>query len=183
MIASAATEGNVVIENIIPKHLESITAKLIEMGVEVEEEMDTMKIRGGIRPKGINLKTLPYPGFPTDLQQPMTAALSVASGRSIVTESIYEGRFKHVDELKRMGANIKVEGRVAVIEGIDKLSGAPVSASDLRAGAALMIAGLVADGDTEITNIKHIQRGYEKIDQKLNSLGASIRRKRITEEE
>lgn len=176
MIAAAATGGDVTLENIIPKHMESITAKLIEMGVEIDEDLDRLRVRGSIKPKGINLKTLPYPGFPTDLQQPMTTVLSVADGRSIITESIYEGRFKHVDELKRMGANIKVEGRMAVIDGISKLSGAPVCASDLRAGAALLVAGLIADGDTEITGIKHIDRGYERIEEKFNSLGANIRR-------
>lgn len=182
MIAAATAGGDVLIENVIPKHLESITAKLIEMGVDIEEKLDTVRVRGNGRPKGINLKTLPYPGFPTDLQQPMTAALSVADGRSIVTESIYEGRFKHVDELKRMGANIKVEGRIAVIDGIEKLSGAPVCASDLRAGAALMIAGLAADGYTEISEIKHIDRGYENIEEKFTSLGASIKRITVDEE-
>jgi len=183
MIAAAVSGGDVVLENVIPKHLESITAKLVEMGVEVEENMDTVRVKGPVRPLGINLKTLPYPGFPTDLQQPMTAALCIADGRSIVTETIYEGRFKHVDELKRMGANIKVEGRVAVIDGINKLSGAPVSASDLRAGAALIIAGLVADGDTEVSNIKHIDRGYESIEKKLNALGANIKRVKSHEDE
>lgn len=183
MIAAAATGGDVMLENVIPKHLESITAKLMEMGVEIDEKLDTVRVRGSIKPKGINLKTLPYPGFPTDLQQPMTAVLSVADGRSIVTESIYEGRYKHVDELKRMGANIKVEGRIAIIDGISRLSGAPVCASDLRAGAALMIAGLVADGDTEISGIKHIDRGYESIEEKFNSLGANIKRFTVEDEE
>ncbi|KPU42852.1 UDP-N-acetylglucosamine 1-carboxyvinyltransferase 2 [Oxobacter pfennigii] len=176
MIAAAATGGDVTIENVIPKHLESITAKLMEMGVEVLEDLDNIRVRGVKKSRGINLKTLPYPGFPTDLQQPMTAVLSVAEGRSIVTESIYEARFKHVDELKRMGANIKVEGRAAIIDGIDRLSGASVKASDLRAGAALMIAGLIAEGNTEISDIKHIDRGYEYIEEKLNSLGANIKR-------
>ena len=176
MIAAAVTGGDVTIENVIPKHLESITAKLVEMGVQITENPDSIRVQGTGELNGINLKTLPYPGFPTDLQQPMSAMLSVANGRSIITESIYEGRFKHVDELKRMGANIKVEGRIAVIDGIEKLSGAPVCASDLRAGAALVIAGLVADGDTEIIGIKHIDRGYENIEMKLNSLGANIKR-------
>ncbi|HBM80859.1 MAG: UDP-N-acetylglucosamine 1-carboxyvinyltransferase [Clostridiales bacterium] len=176
MVAAAATYGDVTLNNVIPKHLESITAKLIEMGANVIEGPDTVRVQAFKRPKGINLKTLPYPGFPTDLQQPMTAILSIAEGRSIITESIYEGRFKHVDELKCMGANIKVEGRIAVIDGIEKLSGAQVCASDLRAGAALIIAGLIADGYTEVSNIKYIDRGYEKIEKKLNMLGANIRR-------
>jgi UDP-N-acetylglucosamine 1-carboxyvinyltransferase len=183
MVAAAASGGDVTLENIIPKHLESITAKLMEMGVQVDEGMDTLRIYGGARPKAVNIKTLPYPGFPTDLQQPMTALLSSAEGRSIITESIYEGRFKHVDELKRMGANIKVEGRTAIIDGIDKLSGAQVCASDLRAGAALMLAGLMAEGRTEISGIKHIDRGYERIEEKLNSLGASITRVEVEGEE
>lgn len=176
MIATAAAGGDVTLCNVIPKHLESITAKLIEMGADIQEESDVLRIRCNRRPKAINLKTLPYPGFPTDLQQPMTAVLSVADGRSIVNEGIFEGRFKHVDELKRMGANIKVEGRIAIIDGIEKLSGAQVCATDLRAGAALVIAGLMADGETEISNIKYIDRGYENIEGKLNSLGASIKR-------
>lgn len=176
MIATAAAGGDVTLKNVTPKHLESINAKLIEMGAFIEEQSDMLRIVCSEKPKGINLKTLPYPGFPTDLQQPMTAVLSIADGRSIITESIYEGRFKHVDELKRMGANIKVEGRIAVIDGIDKLSGAPVCATDLRAGAALIIAGLVAEGETEISNIQHIDRGYQKIEEKFRALGADIRR-------
>jgi UDP-N-acetylglucosamine 1-carboxyvinyltransferase len=176
MIAAAATCGDVTLKNVIPKHLTSITAKLVEMGVKVEEGADSVRVLGVAKPKAINLKTLPYPGFPTDLQQPMTSVLAVADGRSIVTESIFEGRFKHVDELKRMGANIKVEGRMAVIDGIPKLSGAQVCASDLRAGAALIIAGLMADGYTEVSGIRHIDRGYENIEKKLNSLGANIKR-------
>lgn len=174
MIATVATGGDVTLLNVIPKHLESITAKLIEMGAEIEEESDVLRIRCSCRPRAINLKTLPYPGFPTDLQQPMTAVLSVADGRSVVNEGIFEGRFKHVDELKRMGASIKVEGRIAIIDGIEKLTGAQVCATDLRAGAALIIAGLMADGETEVSNVKYIDRGYENIEGKLSSLGASI---------
>jgi UDP-N-acetylglucosamine 1-carboxyvinyltransferase len=183
MISAAATRGDVTVKNVIPKHLESITAKLVEMGVGIDEGADTIRVYVDKPLKGIDLKTLPYPGFPTDLQQPMTSLLSIAEGRSIVTESLYEGRFKHVDELKRMGANIKVEGRIAVIDGIPKLSGAQVCASDLRAGAALVIAGLIADGNTEVTDIKHIDRGYEKIEEKLNHLGAKIQRITIEDEE
>lgn len=176
MLAAAATNGDVIIDNIIPKHLESISAKLIEMGVEIREYDDSIEVIGKGRLKHANVKTQPYPGFPTDLQQPMTVLLSVAEGTSIVTESIWENRFLHVDELKRMGANIKVEGRMAVIEGIDSLSGAEVRATDLRAGAAMVIAGLIGDGETEVTNLIHIDRGYEGLEDKLCSLGARIKR-------
>lgn len=176
MIAAAATQGDVLIKNVIPTHLESVTAKLREMGIEVEENEDSIRVRTIARPKAVNIKTIPYPGFPTDLQQPMSVLLSIAEGTGIITESIFEGRFKHVDELKRMGANIKVEGRVAIIEGINRLSGSPVYATDLRAGAAMVIAGLTAEGETEISNLKHIDRGYEKLVEKLKSVGADITR-------
>lgn len=179
MIAAAATNGDVTIKNVIPKHLESITAKLIEMGINVEEGEDSVRVSMNGKTKGINVKTLPYPGFPTDLQQPLSALLCVSEGRSIINESIYESRFKHIDELKRMGANVKVEGKIAVIEGIEKLSGADVMACDLRAGAAMVIAGLIAEGSTTVTNIKHIDRGYEKIEDKFNKLGASIKRVKL----
>lgn len=174
MVAAAITKGDVLIKNVIPKHLESMTAKLIEMGVNVEEYEDSVRVSCDKRPKAVNIKTLPYPGFPTDIQQPFTTLLSVSEGRSIVTESIWEGRFKHVDELKRMGANIKVEGKIAIIDGIERLSGAEVMATDLRAGAALVIAGLAAEGTTTVTHVRHIDRGYEKIEEKLRRLGASI---------
>ncbi|HWR61859.1 MAG TPA: UDP-N-acetylglucosamine 1-carboxyvinyltransferase [Clostridia bacterium] len=176
MIAAAATQGDVLIRNVIPTHLESVSAKLREMGIEVEENEDSIRVRTVTRPKAINLKTIPYPGFPTDLQQPMSVLLSISEGTGIITESIWEGRFKHVDELKRMGANIKVEGRIAIIEGINRLSGSPVHATDLRAGAAMVIAGLAAEGETEISNLKHIDRGYENMVEKLKSLGANITR-------
>ena len=176
MIAAAATQGDVLIRNVIPTHLESVSAKLREMGIEVDENEDSIRVRTLVRPKAINLKTIPYPGFPTDLQQPMSVLLSISEGTGIITESIWEGRFKHVDELKRMGANIKVEGRIAIIEGIHKLSGSPVHATDLRAGAAMVIAGLAADGETEISNLKHIDRGYENLVEKLQSIGANITR-------
>ncbi|HBG39611.1 MAG TPA: UDP-N-acetylglucosamine 1-carboxyvinyltransferase [Clostridiaceae bacterium] len=176
MIAAAATKGDVVVKNVIPTHLESVTAKLTEMGVDVEEGEDSVRVACNKKLKGISLKTLPYPGFPTDLQQPMTVLLSIADGRSMVTESIWESRFKHVDELKRMGANIKVEGKVAIIDGNKNLTGAKVTATDLRAGAAMVIAGLVAEGTTTITNVYRIDRGYEKIEEKLRGLGADIRR-------
>ncbi|HWQ29799.1 MAG TPA: UDP-N-acetylglucosamine 1-carboxyvinyltransferase [Negativicutes bacterium] len=176
MIAAAATQGDVLIKNVIPTHLESVSAKLREMGIEVEENEDSVRVRTVGRPKAINLKTIPYPGFPTDLQQPMSVLLSISEGTGIITESIWEGRFKHVEELKRMGANIKVEGRIAIIEGINRLSGSPVHATDLRAGAAMVIAGLVAEGETEISNLRHIDRGYENLVDKLKSLGANITR-------
>lgn len=176
MIAAAATQGDVLVRNVIPTHLESVSAKLREMGIEIDENGDSIMVRTVARPKAVNIKTLPYPGFPTDLQQPMSVLLSISEGTGIITESIWEGRFKHVDELKRMGANIKVEGRVAIIEGIHKLSGSPVHATDLRAGAAMVIAGLTAEGETEINNLKHIDRGYENIVGKLKSMGADITR-------
>jgi UDP-N-acetylglucosamine 1-carboxyvinyltransferase len=177
MIAAAAIPGgNVTVNNVIPKHLDSIAAKLIEMGVRVQFNGDFVRVISSDRPRNVDIKTLPYPGFPTDLQQPITSMLTVAKGTSMITESIWEGRFRHVDELKRMGADIKVEGRVAVVEGIKELSGARISATDLRAGAALVIAGLMAQGKTEIYNLFHIDRGYENIQGKLASLGVDIKR-------
>jgi len=176
MIAAAATGGNVLINNVIPKHLESVTAKLREASIEVEEYDEAIRVISDGKFNPINIKTLPYPGFPTDLQQPMTVLLAQASGTSIVTESIFEGRFKYVDELKRMGVNIQVDGRTAVIKGVKKLSAAKVTATDLRAGAALIIAGLISEGKTEIYNAYHIARGYENIEQKLIHLGAKIKR-------
>lgn len=176
MIAAAATHGNVLINNVIPKHLEAITAKLKEMGVEVVENGESLRIIADKPLKSVSVKTLVYPGFPTDLQQPMTSLLTTANGNSMVTETIYDGRFKYVDELKRMGANIKVEGRAAVVYGVDRLTGAKVSASDLRAGAALVVAGLIAEGTTEIENVHFIDRGYDNLHEKLVSLGAKIQR-------
>jgi UDP-N-acetylglucosamine 1-carboxyvinyltransferase len=176
MIAAAAAQGDVLIKNVIPTHLESVSAKLREMGIEIDENGDSIRVRTVARPKAVNIKTIPYPGFPTDLQQPMSVLLSISEGTGIITESIWEGRFKHVDELKRMGANIKVEGRVAIIEGRHKLSGSPVHATDLRAGAAMVVAGLTAEGVTEISNLRHIDRGYENLVAKLKSLGADITR-------
>lgn len=176
MVATAACGGEVEIKNVIPKHLESISAKLVEMGVEVDEHDDSVTIRSNKELKGANIKTLPYPGFPTDVQQPMTVLLSVAEGRSIVNESIYECRFKHMDELKKMGGNAKIDGRIAIIDGVKNLSGAKVKATDLRAGAALVIAGLVAEGTTEVEGIEHIDRGYPYIEEKFKALGADIKR-------
>lgn len=176
MIAAAATGGDVIVDNVIPKHLESVSAKLAETGALVEENGDFIRVVGNGRPRPVNLKTLPYPGFPTDAQQQMSALLSVATGTSIITETIFEGRFKHVDELKRMGADITVQGRMAVIQGVQHLTGAEVRATDLRAGAALTVAGLLAEGETYVTGSEHIERGYERVVEKLASIGASIAR-------
>lgn len=176
MIAAAACGGEVTIKNVIPKHLESISAKLVEMGAEVIEEDDSVTVKSRKNLKGVNIKTLPYPGFPTDVQQPMSTILCIAKGRSIINESIWESRFKHIDELKKMGACVKVEGRVAIIDGVSKLTGAIVKATDLRAGAGMVIAGLIAEGTTEVTSIEHIDRGYPHIENKFKALGADIRR-------
>lgn len=181
MIAAVATHGDVYIRNVIPKHLESITAKLTEMGAVIEEGDDCIRVTVNSLLKGVNIKTTPYPGFPTDIQQPMSTLLSIVPGRSLITESIWENRHKHIDELKKMGANIKVEGRVAIIDGSQKLTGAVVKATDLRAGAAMVIAGLVAEGTTEITSIEHIDRGYPHIENKFRALGADIRRIKVDE--
>jgi UDP-N-acetylglucosamine 1-carboxyvinyltransferase len=176
MIAAAATRGQVRLDSVIPKHLEPISAKLREVGATVEENGDYVLVRSNGRPKAVAIKTLPYPGFPTDAQQPMTALLATADGTSLVTESVWEGRFKHVDELKRMGTKVRVEGRTAIIEGVERLTGAHVTATDLRAGAALVVAGLVAEGETVIEGIEYVDRGYERLDVKLRGLGADIRR-------
>lgn len=176
MIAAAATKGDVTIKNVIPKHLESIAAKLIEMGAIVEEGDDSVRVYVEGDLKGVNVKTAPYPGFPTDVQQPMSALLSIVPGKSLISESIWESRHKHIDELKKMGATIKVEERTAIIEGCKNLVGAKVIATDLRAGAAMVIAGLVAEGVTEILEIEHIDRGYPHIENKFTALGADIMR-------
>lgn len=179
MIAAAATKGDITLTNVIPKHLESISAKLIEMGANVQEGDDTLRVYIDKPLKGINIKTAPYPGFPTDVQQPMCALLSSVQGRSMIVETIWESRHKHADELKKMGASIKVEGRSAIIDGVEKLTGAVVKATDLRAGAAMVIAGLIADGSTEICSIEHIDRGYPSIEEKFKDLGADISRVKI----
>ncbi len=176
MIAAAATGGSVTLENVIPKHLESVSAKLREIGAEVIEIDDCIVVNGGDKYRAADVKTSPYPGFPTDLQQPITTLLTLAKGSSIVTDNIYSARFRHIDELRRMGANLKVEGRSAVIEGGHKLQGAKVVASDLRAGAALVIAGLATQGTTELEGLEHIDRGYENLVGKLQSLGADVQR-------
>jgi UDP-N-acetylglucosamine 1-carboxyvinyltransferase len=180
MIAAAATRGDVVLNNIIPTHLEAISAKLMESGVTVFEGDDGrefyMRVSCSGRPRAVNIKTLPYPGFPTDLQQPMMAMLTKASGSSFVVENIFESRFNHVSELQRMGASIMINGRSAMVEGVKNLTGAPLYASDLRAGAALIVAALSAEGRSEIRNIEFIDRGYEFLEQKLRALGADITR-------
>jgi UDP-N-acetylglucosamine 1-carboxyvinyltransferase len=174
MCAAAITRGDVMVKNVIPKHLEAITAKLLEMGCEVVEFDDAVRVVGKSYQKHTDIKTLPYPGFPTDMQPQMTVTLALAKGTSVVTESIFENRFRYVDELSRMGANVKVEGNVAVIDGVDGYTGAFVNAPDLRAGAALVIAGLAADGYTVVDEIGYIQRGYECFEEKLQGLGAMI---------
>ena len=176
MFAAAATKGDVMVKNVIPKHLEATTAKLEEIGCEVEEFDDAVRVVASKRLRRTHVKTLPYPGYPTDMQPQIAVTLALAQGTSIVTESIFENRFKYADELARMGANIKVEGNTAIIDGVPKLSGARVSAPDLRAGAALVIAGLAAEGITIVDDIVYIQRGYENFEQKLRSLGAEIER-------
>lgn len=174
MFAAAATGGDITVRNVIPKHLEATTAKLEEIGCEVEEFDDAVRVRAGKELRRTNVKTLPYPGYPTDMQPQIAVTLALAEGTSIVTESIFENRFKYADELSRMGANIKVEGNTAIIDGVKKLTGARVSAPDLRAGAALVIAGLAAEGFTIVDDIVYIQRGYENFEEKLRSLGAEI---------
>ena len=174
MFAAAATKGDVTVMNVIPKHLEATTAKLVEIGCEVEEFDDAVRVVSKGQLKHTQVKTLPYPGFPTDMQPQIGVTLALCNGTSTITESIFENRFKYLDELARMGANIKVEGNSATIEGVDGFSGARVSAPDLRAGAALVIAGLAADGITIVDDIVYIQRGYERFEEKLRSLGGII---------
>ncbi len=176
MVAAAISGGDVVIDNIVPDHVKPITAKLREAGVEVSEELASIHVKAGNDLKSIDIKTHPYPGFPTDMQAQMTALMTKAEGTSMIIETIFENRFMHLAELKRMGANVKIEGRSAVIEGKPRLTGAQVKATDLRAGAALILAGLIAEGDTEISDIEHIERGYVEIHEKLNALGANIKR-------
>lgn len=174
MLAAAVTKGDVLIKNVIPKHLESITSKLLEIGCEVEESDDAIRVVATKRFRHTQVKTLPYPGFPTDMQPQIVVALGLAEGTSIVTESIFENRFRYVDELTRLGANIKVEGNTAIIEGVDKYTSAHMAAPDLRAGAALAVAGLASEGITILDDIHYIERGYEDFPAKLQSLGAQI---------
>jgi UDP-N-acetylglucosamine 1-carboxyvinyltransferase len=183
LILGAAMGEEVIIDNVIPLHLESLIAKLREMGVVIETKDDKILVKGHHNLKTVDIKTLVYPGFPTDLQQPFTSLLTKAQGSGIVTDTIYGARFKHIDELRRMNATIKVEGRSAIINGPSQLQGAKVRASDLRAGAALVVAGLMAEGITEVSGLEHIDRGYENLVEKLNGLGAVIWRESMTEQE
>ena len=177
MVAAGATKGDVLIKNVIPKHLESISAKLEECGLEVTEYDDSIRVRYVGKLSKCNIKTLPHPGFPTDMQPQMSVLLSIAEGTSIVSENVSDNRYRYVAQLTRMGANVQVDGKVAVIEGVPELTGAPVKADDLRAGAAMLIAGLTAQGTTEIENIQHIDRGYEEVVEKFSVLGADIVRR------
>ena len=174
MCAAAATRGDVTIKNVIPKHLEAITAKLVEIGAEVEEFDDAVRVNATKRLGHTQVKTLTYPGFPTDMQPQITAVLAISSGTSIVTETLFENRFKYVDELVRMGASIKVESNTAIISGVEELTGASVGASDLRAGAALVIAGLAAEGVTIVEQVEYVERGYEDFELKMRELGATM---------
>ncbi|MBO2517316.1 MAG: UDP-N-acetylglucosamine 1-carboxyvinyltransferase [Clostridiales bacterium] len=179
MIAAAATRGDVTIHGCIPTHMESLTAKLLEMGVLVTDSDDAIRVRTVRGHRAVNIKTQEYPGFPTDLQQPMSAMLCRAGGNSMVTETIFEDRFKHLNEMRRMGARVNILDKTAVIDGVTELYGAPVKATDLRAGAALVVAGLMAKGVTEIYDPGFIERGYEHLEEKLRALGADIRREEI----
>ena len=174
MVAAAATGGEVLVKNVIPKHLECISAKLRETGTIVQEYEDSVLVKGASNLRRVNVKTMPYPGFPTDMQPQMGALLCLANGTSVITEGIYDNRFKYVNELRKMGAEIQVDGRVAVIEGGRRLTGAPVQACDLRAGAAMVIAGMCAAGETQVEDIHFIERGYENFVGKLRALGADI---------
>ena len=176
MVAAAATGGDVLIENVIPKHLESIIAKLLEAGAEITEYDEAVRVRMIGRPKKCNVKTMPHPGFPTDMQPQIATLLAISEGTSIVTEGVWDNRFRYVEQLIGMGAQIQVDGKMAVITGVEKLTPAPVKAVDLRAGAAMVIAGLMAEGITEVENIIYIDRGYEKLAEKFQKLGADIKR-------
>ena len=176
MVAAVASRGDILIKNCITKHLESITAKIIEVGGTVEDYGDSMRVFCKKRPTKANIKTLPYPGFPTDMQSQIGVLLSIADGTSIINESIWESRFQYTEELNKMGAHITAQGKTAFFEGVKELIGAPVYATDLRAGAALIVAGIIAKGKTEIYNVEHIDRGYENIEEKFRKLGANIER-------
>lgn len=182
MIMAAAAGGDVFVENVISDHLKPAMAKLAETGVIIDEEDSGVRVRSNGRCNAIDVKTLPYPGFPTDMQAQMMAYLTTAQGTSVITETVFENRFMHVNELRRMGANIVIEGHSAVVKGVSKLTGASVKASDLRAGAALIIAGLVAEGETEVSSIHHIDRGYEDIVEKLTGVGVDIKYKDFPDE-
>jgi len=175
MVASAMTGGDVVIRNIVPEHINSIIYSLRDCGCSINIKRNMLRVSGPARPRSIDIiRTLPYPGFPTDMQAQMVSMLSISRGESVIVETVFENRYKHIEELIRMGANIKLEGRIAIIKGVKKLKGANICAKDLRGGAALIMAGLVADGETQITGLKHVDRGYEDIEEKLTGIGASI---------
>ena len=176
MIAAAITGGDLTVSNVIPKHLESITAKLIEAGAAVQEYDEAVRVVMCKRPKSCNVLTMPHPGFPTDMQPQMTTLLALCDGVSVMTEGVWDNRFKYVDQLTMMGAKIKVDGKVAIINGVESLTAAPVKATDLRAGAAMVLAGLAAEGTTQIENVEFIDRGYDNIVEKLSAVGADIRR-------
>jgi UDP-N-acetylglucosamine 1-carboxyvinyltransferase len=176
MAAAALVGGEIRIDNCIPEHLDAVIAKLRECGIAIREEVGRLHVTASGRPLAVDVKTLPYPGFPTDMQPQFMAVMCCARGTSMITETIFENRFKHVEELSRMGAQIKTEGRAAIVRGVDCLSGASVEATDLRNGAALVLAGLAADGTTVVTGVTHIDRGYEKMEVKLAQLGADIHR-------
>lgn len=176
MMAAAATRGDVLVDGVVPEHVKPITAKLKEMGAEVYEYEKSIRVKATERLKSVDIKTMPHPGFPTDMQSPMMSAMCISKGTSVVTETVFENRFMHINELKLMGAKIKVDGRSAIIEGVERLSGAKVKATDLRAGAALIISGLCAEGRTEISEVYHIDRGYINIEEKIRKLGANITR-------
>ncbi len=182
MVAAAATAGDVLVKNVIPKHLESITAKLVECGVKVTEYDDAVRVQSNGTFKKCNIKTMPHPGFPTDMQPQMATLLTVADGTSIVSEGVWDNRFKYIDQFIRMGANVQVDGTIAVFQGVKELTGAPVRADDLRAGAAMIIAGLMARGTTEVEDIIYIDRGYEDYVEKFRAMGADMYRKEIKDE-
>ena len=183
MVGAAMTQGNVFVENAISEHLKPLISKLKEVGAEVQEEIDGIRVIGHAPLRPADIKTLPYPGFPTDMQAQFMALTTICQGTSVVTETVFENRFMHVDEFKRMGAKIRIEGRIAIVEGVPRLKGASVNATDLRAGAALVLAGLVADGETEVGYLYHIDRGYDNLVLKLQRLGADLVRVNIEEEE
>ena len=176
MLAAIASKGDLLIKNCITKHLEPLTAKIVEIGGNVEDYGDSIRVWYSKRPNKANIKTLPYPGFPTDLQPQMGVVLATANGTSIINESIWESRFQYTAELNKMGANITAQGKTAIFEGVDELFGAPVYSTDLRAGAALIVAGVSANGVTEVYNLGHIDRGYENIEEKFRKIGANIKR-------
>ena len=176
MAAAAITGGDVVLKNVLFEHMKPLVAKLKEAGVSIDVEVDQIRVNATDGLRAVDVKTLPYPGFPTDMQAQFMALMTVAKGSSVITETVFENRFMHVDELKRMGANIKIDGRIAMVDGVARLAGCPVTATDLRAGAALVVAALAAEGRTEIGSVHHIDRGYDRIVDKLKGLGADISR-------